>query len=229
MADVTYEDYQDLVRKLSLANERVRDLQERVSGREAHIAALKAQLAARTGGMKVKPLYLSNLLRHAFFEGVMIAGGSQEAAAEWWPEYDPETCAAYSRILSALEPAAMEGQQPVAYPKIMYCCEYCREHSPETCGYDRTDTYVMPDGRWLCGDCASEDCANDQPVDDLPHPPLLYTRPSEQAVTEALKAALETMNRYCRAGYGDDVFMDDLCRSIRKAESALKAAMEAEE
>lgn len=45
MADVTYEDYQDLVRKLSLANERVRDLQERVSIREACIAALEAQLA----------------------------------------------------------------------------------------------------------------------------------------------------------------------------------------
>ena len=73
--------------------------------------APEAQLAARTGG--VKPLDLSNLLRHAFFEGFMIAGGSQEAAAERWPEYDPETCAAYSRILSALEPAAPEGQQPV--------------------------------------------------------------------------------------------------------------------
>ena len=50
----------------------------------------------------------------------------------------------------------------------------------------------------------------------------LYTRPSEQAVTEALKAALETMNRYRRAGHGDEVFMDDLCRSIRKAETALE-------
>lgn len=45
MGDVTYEDYQDLVRKLSLANERVRDFQERVSGRDARIAALEAQLA----------------------------------------------------------------------------------------------------------------------------------------------------------------------------------------
>lgn len=65
------------------------------------IAALEAQLAARTGG--VKTLDLSNLLRHAFFAGFMNAGGSQEAAAEWWPKYDPETCPAYSRILSALE------------------------------------------------------------------------------------------------------------------------------
>lgn len=53
MVDVSYEDYQDLVRKLSLANERVRDLQERVSGRDAHIAALEAQLAER---VRVKPL-----------------------------------------------------------------------------------------------------------------------------------------------------------------------------
>jgi hypothetical protein len=47
MVDVTYEDYQDLVRKLSLANERVRDLQERVSGREAYIAVLEAKLVAK--------------------------------------------------------------------------------------------------------------------------------------------------------------------------------------
>lgn len=70
----------------------------------------EAQLAARTG--EVKPLDLSNLLRHAFFEGFMIAGGSQEAAAEWWPEYDPETCPAYSRILSALSPAPEAQQEP---------------------------------------------------------------------------------------------------------------------
>lgn len=67
----------------------------------------------RTGAVKVKPLDLSNLLRHAFFEGFMIAGGSQEAAAEWWPEYDPETCPAYSRILSTLEPAPEAQQESV--------------------------------------------------------------------------------------------------------------------
>lgn len=45
MADVTYEDYQDLVRKLSLANERIRDLEKHVSGQDAFIAALEAKLA----------------------------------------------------------------------------------------------------------------------------------------------------------------------------------------
>lgn len=45
-------------------------------------------------------------------------------------------------------------------------------------------------------------------------------------VTEALKAALTTMYRYQRAGYGDDVFYDDLSQSIRKVEAALTAAQE---
>lgn len=75
-----------------------------------NIRPLYAHPAPQPSGT-VKALDLSNLLRHAFFKGVMIAGGSQEAAAEWWPEYDPETCAAYSRILSALSPAP-EAQHP---------------------------------------------------------------------------------------------------------------------
>lgn len=104
----------DLVTRLSVLAEddgdrypaHVKKLAEAAASR---IAALEAQLAARTGG--VKPLDLSNLLRHAFFEGFMVAGGSQEAAAEWWPEYDPETCAAYSRIVYALS-SAPEAQEP---------------------------------------------------------------------------------------------------------------------
>lgn len=282
---------------------------------------------SRTGAVKVKPLDLSNLLRHAFFEGVMIAGGSQETAAELWPEYNPETCAAYSRILSALEPASPEAQQelvacategcdnpatnefirggigsmycgecfakvvevcghgipdyfgrlvdrardaaakastkfpqpnyvtlkiaeeagevvrgavhyaegrmewsevegeivqliamlirfvtegdqingvnpppqpdesadqtgahavgedgqesqqePVAYPKIMYCCEYCSEHNPEMCGYDRRDIYVTNDGRWLCDGCREEEGISSR---ECSSPPFLYTRPTE--------------------------------------------------
>lgn len=56
MADVTYEDYQDLVRKLSLANERIRNLQERVSIREACIAALEAQLAEAREALEWHPI-----------------------------------------------------------------------------------------------------------------------------------------------------------------------------
>lgn len=38
----------------------------------------------------LKPLDLANLLRHAFFSGVEIAGGSPEFAAAHWPDYSPE-------------------------------------------------------------------------------------------------------------------------------------------
>lgn len=42
-----------------------------------------------------------------------------------------------------------------------------------------------------------------------------------EAVEGALRRALTTMQRYQRAGHGDDVFMDDLRQSIRVAETAL--------
>lgn len=143
--------------------------------------APEAQLAARTGG--VKPLDLSNLLRHAYFGGFMIAGGSQEAAAEWWPEYDPETCPAYSRILSALEPAAPEGQQePVAWG-VFYRGKIVAVSLHK--GYH----YTVP----------------------------LYTRPSEQAVTEAMVEAVRKLIL-------DDV---DVWLSDDTIRAALKAAMEA--
>ncbi len=48
--------------------------------------------------------------------------------------------------------------------------------------------------------------------------------PPASAIREALEASLETMQRYKRAGHGDDVFMSDLCQSIRKAEAALAGA-----
>mgnify|MGYP005991893223 FL=1 len=40
---------------------------------------------------------------------------------------------------------------------IMYVCGYCAEHYPEGCGhYERDELFVMPDGTWLCENCADE-------------------------------------------------------------------------
>ncbi|MGE0231744.1 MAG: hypothetical protein AB7O39_03365 [Flavobacteriaceae bacterium] len=69
----------------------------------------------------VKPLDLSNLLRDAFWSGFEIAGGDPTTIDQWWPDYDPEKCPAYGRIVAAVEVAkntrpapapAAEGLQP---------------------------------------------------------------------------------------------------------------------
>lgn len=91
------------------------------------------------------------------------------------------------------EPATPEGEQEaVAWPKIMYVCEYCQEHNPEMCGHDRTDLYVTPEGRWLCDGCREEEGLSHS---KCVSPPKLYTRPAEQAVTEAIidKAVIEAI------------------------------------
>jgi hypothetical protein len=41
--------------------------------------------------------------------------------------------------------------------KIMYVCEYCADENPEGCGhFDPNDLAVMPNGTWLCENCADE-------------------------------------------------------------------------
>lgn len=42
-----------------------------------------------------------------------------------------------------------------------------------------------------------------------------------QKLTEALERSASIMRSYERLGYGDEVYMDELCRSIRAAEAAL--------
>jgi hypothetical protein len=72
------------------------------------ICALKSRIEIRAALPEapavpvVKPLDLSNLLRHAFMFGFQTMGGTAEAAKDWWPEYDPEDCPAFERIRSAL-------------------------------------------------------------------------------------------------------------------------------
>lgn len=48
--------------------------------------------------------------------------------------------------------------------KIMYCCEYCADFVPESCGhFDRSEIRVTPSGLWLCDSCWMD---SDSP---LPH------------------------------------------------------------
>src|SRR5690606_39120397 len=76
-------------------------------------------------------------------------------------------------------------QQPVAYPKIMYCCEYCSERNPEICGYDRRDIYVTNDGRWLCDGCLDAEGISSR---ECSLPPLLYTHPAPQTDASGVSA-----------------------------------------
>lgn len=57
--------------------------------------------------------------------------------------------------------------------KIMYICEVCAEHDPESCGhFDRTEVRVAPDGRWLCDGCYDDEAPSDAVAwGDLSAPP----------------------------------------------------------
>lgn len=87
--------------------------------------------------------------------------------------------------LPAPDLAEQVKDEPVAWPKIMYVCEYCQEHNPEMCGHDRADLYVTPDGKWLCDGCLDEEGIAHV---DCVSPPKLYTTPpaSAQAVPEGM-------------------------------------------
>lgn len=55
---------------------------------------------------------------------------------------------------------------------IMYVCEECYEHSPESCGhYDRREIHITLKGKWICQECYEYDEDN-QGIDwkDLPMP-----------------------------------------------------------
>ena len=90
--------------------------------------------------------------------------------------------AAAIKVLSPSTPVDGVGAEPVAWPKIMYVCEYCQENNPEMCGHDRGDLYVTPGGEWLCEGCLDEvgvarvDCVS---------PPLLYAAPLANPEAEA--------------------------------------------
>lgn len=60
----------------------------------------------------IKPLDLSNLLKHAFLSGVVAArnipGHEDCDGPKLWLEYDPEPNAAYNRILAALDLTAID-------------------------------------------------------------------------------------------------------------------------
>src|SRR5690606_10499412 len=64
----------------------------RVAAREVLSAA--ALTAAEGVKPRVKPLDLSNLLKHAFSAGYLAAAGDSG-----WTDYDPTVCAAYARVL----------------------------------------------------------------------------------------------------------------------------------
>lgn len=105
----------------------VAQLRRRVADLEAEIAKLTAERdaaqadaedwarkcaaademldAAVAGAVKVKPLDLSKLLKHAFICGRASAGGASSFHGEAWADYDPTESEAYSRILSAIPPA----------------------------------------------------------------------------------------------------------------------------
>ena len=72
-------------------------------------------LRACKGRVRVKALDLSNLLKHAFMSGrESVSGPNRHKSTGAWTEYDPQKCAAYVRILAALEPAPDQGEWNVA-------------------------------------------------------------------------------------------------------------------
>lgn len=210
------------IAELEAENERLRRL-VMAQSRAIH----SPEALSRTGVVKVKALEWEEITRarsnedpsrevvgweaseavSASYYTVELTGGG---ASMTDPDYDekhyddPDVAKAAAqadferRILSALEPAAPEGQQePVAYVDL-------RILGSIAMGRDAVDCtlYAKPHKAALA---------------DIP----LYTRPSEQAVTEAMvEAAVQAVRQYTR----DTLFIDEHRELVR---TALKAAMEA--
>lgn len=75
---------------------------------------------------------------------------------------------------------------------IMYACEYCLHHSPESSGrFTPEELRVLPSGLWICDDCYESD---DSIPDDCPDwgdllPPPNYVRDNQQ-LRDSLREAL---------------------------------------
>lgn len=67
--------------------------------------ALSAIIAFSVDTSPKNSLNLSNLLRHAFISGFEAKGGTITEAINHWPDYNPEQCQAYERVVSALSAA----------------------------------------------------------------------------------------------------------------------------
>lgn len=83
----------------------------KLPGKENHKAtlgilerALSAILAFNANLPPRASLDLSNILRHAFISGFEAKGGTITDAINDWPDYNPEKCSAYERIIRALKP-----------------------------------------------------------------------------------------------------------------------------
>ena len=77
--------------------------------RENFSQYLTAAIGAGGQAVAVKPLDLSNLLKHAFSAGYVSAAGD-----DGWTDYDPTKCAAYSRVLSAIAHPVQPGWRDIA-------------------------------------------------------------------------------------------------------------------
>lgn len=59
--------------------------------------------------------------------------------------------------------------------RIMYVCETCKDHDPDSCGhFDRTEVRVTSDGKWLCYSCYDNDAPSDAPAWDTLPPATEY-------------------------------------------------------
>lgn len=70
----------------------------------ADLAAVQPAPAPALGAVKVKPLDLSNMLKHAFMCGWYASETISSSSEYNWTEYDPTDNDAYARIMAALEP-----------------------------------------------------------------------------------------------------------------------------
>lgn len=164
---------------------------------EVPVLVLRAEALSRTGAVKVKALVNSLLdLRDLIMRGkrcVTDTGPAVKPVIELAAVHILDDAANALEALSALEPAAPEGQQPAAY----------RVHAPADEHYG-----IGPD-RLQFHPLAQYD------LDNGYRQTPLYTRPAEQAVTEAMVEAAAS-----QLGFGP-------ADSVR-IRAALKAAMEAD-
>ena len=95
-----------------------------------------AMLRACKGRGRVKPLYLTTILKHAFLSGVVAArnipAGDPCDGPALWAEYEPYEPGSYTRILAALEPAPDHAEWDAAIEAAIVNLKTYAPHQDDT-------------------------------------------------------------------------------------------------
>lgn len=99
------DEYNDIRDEFLDDKDRQEDMRRAITAALPHLSTLSAIIAFSVDTSPKNSLNLSNLLRHSFISGFEAKGGTITEAINHWPDYNPEQCQAYERVVRALSAA----------------------------------------------------------------------------------------------------------------------------